>query len=128
MHTLCKIRDIYRSIAEFEARFEAKYNLCFNEAMLLCSLSKSEPLSSGEIAHALGLSTSNTSKIIGSVERKGFIERGLGKEDKRQMYFSLTSKGRKCLKEVDGGDIEIPENLRMLLTEKNSSTKEELRA
>ncbi len=90
METLCKIRDLYRAIAEFETRFEKAHHLCLNEGMLLCCLSRKKRLSSGEIAEQLGLSNSNTSKVIRSVEDKGYIERNLGDCDKRQMYFSLT--------------------------------------
>lgn len=42
MDSLCKIRDIYRAIATFEAEFEKHYNLTLNEGMLLCTLSKAE--------------------------------------------------------------------------------------
>lgn len=55
METLCKIRDLYRAIAEFETRFEKVHHLCLNEGMLLCCLSKKKRLSSGEIAELLGL-------------------------------------------------------------------------
>ena len=74
METLCKIRDLYRAIAEFETRFEKAHHLCLNEGMLLCCLSRKKRLSSGEIAEQLGLSNSNTSKVIRSVEDKGYIE------------------------------------------------------
>ena len=64
METLCKIRDLYRAIAEFETRFEKAHHLCLNEGMLLCCLSRKKRLSSGEIAEQLGLSNSNTSKVF----------------------------------------------------------------
>ena len=101
METLWKIRDLYRAIAEFETRFEKAHHLCLNEGMLLCCLSRKKRLSSGEIAEQLGLSNSNTSKVIRSVEDKGYIERNLGDCDKRQMYFSLTAEGKKILKEME---------------------------
>src|SRR3712207_7677516 len=69
---------------------EKKHHLCLNEGMLLCSLSKVDRLSSGEIAETLGLTNSNASKVIRSVEDKGLVERVMGVVDKRQMYFSLT--------------------------------------
>jgi DNA-binding MarR family transcriptional regulator len=99
MKSLCLIRDIYRSIREFEIDFQQKHNLCLNEGMLLCSL-KSTKLSSGEIAEKLGLTNSNASKVIRSVEDKGFVERHLGEGDKRQMHFLLTSKGEAMLQEI----------------------------
>lgn len=115
MNTLCKIRDISRSIADFEVRFEKKYKLCFNEGMLLCTLSDVEQLSSGEIAEQLGLTTSNTSKVIKSAEGKGLIRRALGSIDKRQMYFSLTDEGRAQLAAIDCESIGMPDFLKTLL-------------
>ncbi|MCL1868196.1 MAG: winged helix DNA-binding protein [Paludibacter sp.] len=97
---LCKIRDIFRSIMDFEADFRQKHNLCLNEGMLLCSLQNGK-LSTKELAKLLGLTLSNSSKVIKSLENKMFIKRTLGKTDKRQMYFSLTAKGSEKLKEIN---------------------------
>lgn len=115
MNTLCRIREIYRSIIELEERFEKEYNLCFNEGVLLCKLSEVKVLSSGEIAEALGLTTSNTSKVIKSAEGKGFIKRMMGDKDKRQMYFSLTPEGEKMLGSISCSTVKVPELLRPLL-------------
>lgn len=111
METLCRIRDIYRSIIEYEGRFEKVHGLCLNEGMLLCSLNKSEKLTSGEIAERLGLTCSNTSKVIRSVENKGLIKRVIGKNDKRQMYFKLSSKGEEKLHAISCVQPELPEVL-----------------
>ena len=111
MDTLCKIRDMYRAIAEFESRFEKVYQLGLNEGMLLCCLFRMGQLSSGEIAGQLGLTNSNTSKVIKAMENRGFVKRIIGDNDKRQMYFSLTLEGKKKMEEVECGTIEIPELL-----------------
>ncbi len=113
--TLCKIRDIYRAITGFENQFQRQYGLCLNEGMALCSLSKTEQLSSGEIADMLGLTTSNTSKIICSIEEKGLIQRMPGNKDKRQMYFSLTPEGKKLIDNINCSSFEIPELLSRVL-------------
>lgn len=96
MKVLCSLRDIFRSIRDFEEAFQQNHGLCLNEGMMLCSL-KDEILKSTELAERLGLTPSNMSKVIKAVETKGFVERILGKEDKRQMYFSLTPQGREKL-------------------------------
>lgn len=121
MDTLCKIRDIYRAIADFETQLEKNHHLCLNEGMLLCSLSKIETLSSGEVAEMLGLTNSNASKVIRSVEDKGLIKRVLGTKDKRQMYFSLTEKGKRSLSAIKCDDIEIPDLLKSILQRDNLS-------
>lgn len=115
MDKLCKIRDIQRAVAQFETGFAGTYGICLNEGMLLCSLSKTKLLSSGEMADLLGLTASNMSKVIRSVEDKGLVERVMGTEDKRQMYFSLSVKGRNLIENVKCGDMEIPELLVAIL-------------
>ena len=114
MDTLCLIRDIYRSIGDFEANFQQTHDLCLNEGMLLCTLQKGK-LSSGEIAAALGLTHSNASKVIKSVEAKGLVDRVLGDKDKRQMSFSLSEEGKKRLSSIKCDRVEIPELLKNVL-------------
>ena len=50
METLCRIRDIYRAIAEFEVKFMQEFDLSLNEGMLLCTLLNTPKLTSSEIA------------------------------------------------------------------------------
>lgn len=110
MENLCKIRDIQRGVMAFEQRFVERYGISLNEGMALCSIFKSDngKLTSGEIGELLGLTSSNTSKVVSSIEKKELIERTLGKEDKRQMCFSLTAKGKKLLSSIKCEELEIP--------------------
>jgi DNA-binding MarR family transcriptional regulator len=114
--TLCRIREVYRAIYEFEQNFQRRYNLCLNEGMLLCTLNIKQ-YSSNELAGVLGLSNSNTSKIIKSVEGKGLIERIVGKDDKRQMYFALTELGRKKLDTIKCAEFTISTALKKVVEE-----------
>lgn len=114
MENLCKIRDIQRAVAAFEARFEKQYGICLNEGMALCSLHKAGSLTSGELGELLGLTASNISKVLKSVEEKQLAERTLGEKDRRQMYFSLTEGGKKLIAEIDCRPEELPELLRGL--------------
>lgn len=97
---LCRIRDILRSINDFEAEFHAEYGVKLNEGMLLCTLLKMKECSSGQIAELLGLSSSNSSKVILSAEKKGLIERAVGSDDRRQMFFRLTAQGEACIEKI----------------------------
>lgn len=114
--TLCQIRDIYRAIAEFETDFQKKFNLCLNEGMLLCSLNNND-YSSSELARTLGLSNSNTSKVIKQVESKGLVRRIIGKDDKRQMYFTLTSAGKEQLASIKCENFKLPELLESVIAQ-----------
>ena len=105
METLCRIRDIYRAIAEFEVKFMQEFDLSLNEGMLLCTLLNTPKLTSSEIAEALGLSASNTSKVIRSVEDKKLITRLVGKTE---MHFALTPEGKSRITVIKNSTPEIP--------------------
>lgn len=114
MEKLCKIRDVQRAIMAFETQFSTDYGLSLNEGMLLCTLAKSEPLSSKELGQLLGLTSSNISKVIASAEKKRLILRIMGKEDKRQMYFSLEQDGKELIESIQGRDFTLPDILECL--------------
>ncbi len=109
---LCRIRDLYRAILNFEQYFEQHYDLNLNEAMLLCTLSARSSQTAGEVAEALGLTNSNASKVIASAEALKLIKRQMCKDDKRRMRFSLTALGEERLARLQADDIEVPEILR----------------
>jgi DNA-binding MarR family transcriptional regulator len=114
---LCKIRDIQHAINRYETEFEKLYGICLNEGMVLCSLSETDHLSSGELGELLGLTPSNTSKVIASVEKKKLIRRVMGKTDKRQMYFLITDKGRACIDSIRCDNSPLPEILKGIVEE-----------
>lgn len=108
---ICKIRDLWQAISQFEADFERQYGIGLNEGMTLCSLSSSDRLSSGELAALMGLTCSNMSKVLCAAERKGLVERVLGEQDRRQMFFTLTPQGRELLSHIKCEEMTLPETL-----------------
>lgn len=97
MKNLCRIRDIQRSIATYEMGFEQKFGICLNEGMALCSLNEAQTLTSGQLGDMLGITSSNMSKVLRSIESKGLVQRCVGENDRRQMCFSLTAKGKQLV-------------------------------
>jgi DNA-binding MarR family transcriptional regulator len=114
--SLSYIRELYQAIIDFEMGFQQMYDMTFNEGVVLCAL-KRTPLSSGELAKELKLSASNTSKVIKSVEDKGFIERYMGQKDRRKMYFSLTESGKVKVNSLKCDESQMPAKLRDILRE-----------
>ena len=83
MDKLCRIRDLQRAVNQFEAAFEKRYGICLNEGMALCSLSNAERMCPGRLGELLGLTPSNTSKVLRSAESKGLVLRELCCKDRR---------------------------------------------
>lgn len=123
MECICVIKDIYRAINSFEEEFLKNFDLCINEALVLCSLRNKE-LSSSEIAEHAGLNFSHASKTIKSIEEKGLIMRNIGHSDKRYMNFELTPAGEDIIVKIDNNPIEIPSLLQPIFKCKSQETTE----
>ena len=105
MEAICVIKDIYKTLYQFEKTFSDVHEITINEAMLLYCLKDNQPKSAGTICEYIGLSNSRVSKVITSVENKGFIDRTMSKEDKRQMFFSLTPKGKEKVQKMMNAEL-----------------------
>ncbi len=115
---ICKLRQIYLAVDEFENSIIKNFGLNYNELTLLAILSQVGCLTASELADRLGLSASCTSKVIGSVEKKDLILRKLCKEDKRVMRFCLTPAGEQKIASIDCSSVSVPEILRCFVDDK----------
>lgn len=93
MESVCRIKEIYRMLYQFEREFAERHDLTINEAMLLCCLKGGEARTAGALCEFVGLSGPRVSRVIAAVEKKGYLRRGIGELDRRQMLFSLTDLG-----------------------------------
>jgi DNA-binding MarR family transcriptional regulator len=109
-HKICKIKDVYHTLYAFEKSFHQKNGLTVNEAMVLCLLCSGDTHTAGEVCKHVGLSNSRVSKIINDMERKGWLVRRIGKEDKRLMFFVLTEAGKQKYQEI----ITVPVDIHLL--------------
>lgn len=107
MESICALKDIYKALYQFEKDFSDLHHITINEAMLVCCLKEGERKTAGGICEYIGLSNSRVSKIITSVENKGFISREISPEDKRQMLFCLTESGKEKVKQMQASDLNI---------------------
>lgn len=97
---------------QFEKDFQEAHEVSINDAMVLCCLKNGEEKSAGEICEFVGLSNSRVSKVLCSVEDHGYIVRRLGSTDRRQMFFSLTEKGKTKIAEMMGKKLHFSDLLK----------------
>ena len=109
-HNICKLKDVYHMLYAFEKNFHEANGITVNEAMVLCFLSNGDTHTAGEVCSHVGLSNSRVSKIINDMERKGFLVRRIGNNDKRQMFFVLTEAGKQKYHQLR----EVPFDLKQL--------------
>lgn len=97
---ICRLKDIYKALYQFEKDFSESNGITINEGMILCCLKEGKSKAANELCDFVGLSNSRVSRVINSVESKGYISRQMGETDKRQMIFTLTSLGKEKVKEI----------------------------
>lgn len=107
MEQICQLKDIYKVLYHFEKEFAENNGITINEGMLLCCLKDGKPRSANELCDFVGLSNSRVSRVINTVETKGYIVREIGVKDKRQMIFSLTELGRQKIKEMQKQGMDV---------------------
>lgn len=105
MEPICRLKDIYKTLYSYEKQFSEDAGITINEGALLCCLKDGKSKSANELCDFIGLSGSRVSRIIQTLEDKGYISREIGVADKRKMIFSLTHLGKKKVKQM--GDFEI---------------------
>jgi DNA-binding MarR family transcriptional regulator len=110
MENLCKIKEVFKKIYQFEHKLNKELNVTINEAMVLCSIYKTIKCS-GDISSDTGISTSVTSRVLLSLEQKGYVTRSFGGNDKRKMMFELTNKGVEKKLEVSKIDFNLDFNI-----------------
>lgn len=107
------MRELFKALSELETQLINTYGISLNEAMALCSIG-GETVTAGTIVERTGMTPSHASKTISLIEKKEMVTRHLGRQDKRQMYFTLTEKGKNCLEEIKKQGVDIPELLQPL--------------
>lgn len=104
---ICIMRELFSALSSLENNLTEAHGVSLNEAMILCALGD-ECITASVIAERTGLRPSHASKVIGTLEARGYLIRELGKQDKRQMYLSLTDVGKGCLEQIKRYEFEVP--------------------
>lgn len=114
VESICKLKDIFKAIHEFEASFLAQFGITLNEGIILCMLGDG-PMKVGDICADCSLSSTRLSKVLRSMEQKGYITRRLGEEDRRTVYVELSPMGIEKRSTMSPDKVCIPESLALLL-------------
>lgn len=107
MEPICALKDLYKILYQFEKDFHEAHAITLNEAMLLCCLRQDDCKTAGSLSEYIGLSPSRASKVITTVESKGYITRTISAEDKRQMLFTLTRAGKEKVARMQEAELKF---------------------
>lgn len=105
------MKELVLAIKGMEQELLEKCGVSLKEVLVLCAIG-CERITASEIVERTTLRSSHVSKVTGALEEQGLLERHLGHADKRQVFFSLKSKGLECIENLKRHTFEIPELLR----------------
>ncbi len=108
MKDLCRLKEIFRIIYNFDVNLKKRLDISINESITLCTISGGK-ITPGQMAKELGISISRMSRVFSSLEEKELIKRDIDKDDKRKMVFSLTIRGKQKIREIYSSDIDFPD-------------------
>jgi DNA-binding MarR family transcriptional regulator len=94
-------RALWRELVIGFAEQLGSLDLGFTQLAALYAVGGPEMLTVGDLAEQLGRSPSATSRLVGGLVRRGYLERGVEVADRRQRVLSLTAGGQAVLSAVD---------------------------
>jgi DNA-binding MarR family transcriptional regulator len=81
----------------------SQFDLSVTQAQALEAITEHGPLSLNDLAGRLFLDKSTTSRVIDSLERKGFARREVNPADRRSLHLNATPEGRQLLDTIKTG-------------------------
>jgi DNA-binding MarR family transcriptional regulator len=97
LRILQALRRIIRAVEVHSRKLEARYDVTSAQLLCLMAVKERGPLTLSGIARNLFISSSTLVGIVDRLERKGWVVRRRGTEDRRQVSISLTDPGRLLL-------------------------------
>jgi DNA-binding MarR family transcriptional regulator len=94
-------RALWRDLVIGFAAQLGELKLGFTQLAALYAIGGAQTLTIADLAEQIGRSPSATSRIVASLERRGFIARDREVADRRQRTLSLTQRGTSLLSTID---------------------------
>lgn len=95
-------RALWRDLVVGFAAQLAELRLGFSQLAALYAISGTETLTVAELAERLGRSPSATSRLVSSLESRGYVRRHEEAADRRQRVLEVTPNGQALLAQLDG--------------------------
>lgn len=94
------MRRLVRLVGLLEPHRHGDVSASLSEVMALGELSESDVVSQQELARRLGLEKSTVSRLVGGMERRGWVSRERDPANRRYFRLTLTGEGRGAAEQV----------------------------
>lgn len=92
------LRRIFKSIQDYSHEVSDKFGITGPQLWTLKTVSANGSLSLGELSKRMYLHPSTITGVVDRLEKKGYVSRDRGQEDRRVIKVQLTPKGKKLVK------------------------------
>jgi DNA-binding MarR family transcriptional regulator len=91
------LRRIFKAIQDYFQEISKKYGITGPQLWALKTVAANGSLSLGELSKKMYLHPSTISGVVDRLEKKGFVVRDRGQEDRRVVKVRLTPQGKKIV-------------------------------
>ncbi len=91
------LRRIFKAIQDYFQEISKKYGITGPQLWALKTVAANGSLSLGELSKKMYLHPSTISGVVDRLEKKGFVVRDRGKEDRRVVKVQLTPRGKRIV-------------------------------
>ena len=94
------MNDVLKSVTLLNKEIESHFGMSSARILTLLAFTEKETMRMSELSEAMSLTTSTSTRMIDSLVKEGFVERGYDKLDRRLVTVELTGNGRKIAKDI----------------------------
>ncbi len=94
------LRRIIKAIQDYSQEVSNKFGITGPQLWALKTLSQSGELSLGELSERMYLHPSTITGVVDRLEKKGYVVRGRGEEDRRVIKVQLTAEGKRLVRKT----------------------------
>jgi MarR family transcriptional regulator, organic hydroperoxide resistance regulator len=96
--TIQSLRRIFKSIQDYSQEVTQEFGITGPQLWALKTISADGSLSLGELSNKMYLHPSTVTGVVDRLEKKGYVVRDRGQEDRRVIEVKLTPKGKEVVK------------------------------
>jgi len=91
---------VLKRIILLNKEIESYFGMSSARILTLLAFTEKKIMYMNELSKAMSLTTSTSTRMIDSLVKEGFVERGHDKSDRRLVTVGLTGKGKKVAKDI----------------------------
>jgi DNA-binding MarR family transcriptional regulator len=111
IHLFNTLKSIFLHLDNLESTVIHQYHLSIPRYYTLKHIRENPGISLNALTHKLLCTKSNTSRLVQSVVRKGYVERERSPEDARVLMHYITTEGAQLLEQVEQDHLDHFRNL-----------------